>query len=234
MNAIFANTRGALAKTVKYRSSAQFPAERLQEIRLQDRVSFNAHLPDPSMVQPQGAFARDCLEHISALIQATPTTLWLLRSLRHDAIRIWLGLRAPEDTRIIQASFYANEQGIYCKNSHRIVVLAQRNGSPDEIWLIDETALLQAFEAQQGEPQSGTACFVNQILDWSHEIHSSAPSKQIKLDELRILSLIRSRSSRLFVSGCRGVACVLAEPNFLSLYDLEDFDTDVDLDDFGS
>lgn len=122
-NSIFANTRSALAKTVKYRASAQFPAERLQEV--QDRVTFNAHLPDPSTVQSRGAFA-PCLEHISALIQATPTTLWLLRSLHHDAMRIWLGLKAPRDTNIIQASFYANEQGIYCKNSHRIAVLAQK------------------------------------------------------------------------------------------------------------
>lgn len=229
MNAIFAGTRSALAKKVKYQSSAQFPAERLQEVQLQDRVSFRAHLPNPRILKPQDVFAHsDCLEDISALIQSTPTTLWLLKSLHHDSIRMWLGLKSPINTSIIQASFYANEQGNYCKNSHHIAVLARGPSSLDEIWLVDDASLLKEFGAEQNEPRSEAACFVKEMADWSHHVYSSAPTKDLQLDKIKILSLVHACSRRLFVSGCRGVACVLAEPNFLTLYDLEDFDSDIE------
>ena len=101
----------------------------------------------------------DSLEGVSALIQANSRTLWLLKSKHHDSIRFWVGLRTSNDTSIVQAQFYASEQGNFSKNAHRIAVLTRRREHVDEIWLIDGKSMLDQYGAQQSSFQS-KACLL--------------------------------------------------------------------------
>jgi len=239
MDAIFARTRGALAKAVTPRSSVQFPAEPLNDARLLNRCCFSAHLPDQQMNTPldatndivQAAHAYDCLQDVSALIQTNHNTLWLLQSQHHDAIRIWLGLKIPPDVCFVQAKFYADQQGFHSKNSHRVAMLVRRRDNNDEIWLIDDTKLLRAHGTQQAEPRPAAACVIHGSSHWSNNICESARSINLQPNDIRVIKLARVRSKDIFVSGCRGVACVLAEPSFLTIYDLEDIDSDNEGDD---
>ena len=168
----------------------------------------------------------DSLEGVSALIQANSRTLWLLKSKHHDSIRFWVGLRTSNDTSIVQAQFYASEQGNFSKNAHRIAVLARRREHVDEIWLIDGNSMLDQYGAQQSSFQSKALCMVKNVANWSYALHHSAPIRCLQSNDIRKFSLFRPRSCHFCVSGCRGVACVLADPSFLTLYDLEDQQSD--------
>jgi hypothetical protein len=239
MDAIFARTRGALAKAVIPGSSFQFPAEPLNDARLRNRCCFCAHLPDPQMYTPsdatgdivQGTRSCDCLQDVSALIQANHNTLWLLMSQHHDAIRTWLGLKIPPDVSLVQAKFYADQQGFRSKNSHRVAMLVRRRGSNDQVWLIDDTKLLRTHGTRQIEPRQAAACVIHNSSHWSNNICESVRLKSLQSDDIRVIKLARARSKSIFVSGCRGIACVLAEPSYLTIYDLEDIDSDNEGDD---
>jgi hypothetical protein len=123
-------------------------------------------------------------------------------------MRTCLGFQAPEETRIVQAKFYASQQGSYQNRVNRIAALLQRGGT-DEIWLLGDASFLkeQRFEVVQ--------------------------SLHLRSCNVKVIPLTRARSKRFSVSGCRGMACVLAEPSFLTLYDLEDVETDQEDDDDG-
>ena len=149
MDKVFEETRSRLATTVRAISSTEFPTEVLNDGRHQRRCSFTAHIPDICDKSMATAADHDSLEGVSALIQANSRTLWLLKSKHHDSIRFWLGLRTSNDTSIVQAQFYASEQGNFSKNAHRIAVLARRREHVDEIWLIDGNSMLDQYGAQQ-------------------------------------------------------------------------------------
>jgi len=226
MDKVFEETRSRLATTVRAISSTEFPTEVLNDGRHQRRCSFTAHIPDICDKSMATAADHDSLEGVSALIQANSRTLWLLKSKHHDSIRFWLGLRTSNDTSIVQAQFYASEQGNFSKNAHRIAVLARRREHVDEIWLIDGNSMLDQYGAQQSSFQSKALCMVKNVANWSYALHHSAPIRCLQSNDIRKFSLFRPRSCHFCVSGCRGVACVLADPSFLTLYDLEDQQSD--------
>jgi len=226
MDKVFEETRSRLATTVRAISSTEFPAEVLNDGRHQRRCSFTAHIPDICDKSMATAADHDSLEGVSALIQANSRTLWLLKSKHHDSIRFWVGLRTSNDTSIVQAQFYASEQGNFSKNAHRIAVLARRREHVDEIWLIDGNSMLDQYGAQQSSFQSKALCMVKNVANWSYALHHSAPIRCLQSNDIRKFSLFRPRSCHFCVSGCRGVACVLADPSFLTLYDLEDQQSD--------
>jgi len=226
MDKVFEETRSRLATTVRAISSTEFPAEVLNDGRHQRRCSFTAHIPDICDKSMATAADHDSLEGVSALIQANSRTLWLLKSKHHDSIRFWVGLRTSNDTSIVQAQFYASEQGNFSKNAHRIAVLTRRREHVDEIWLIDGKSMLDQYGAQQSSFQSKALCLVKNVANWSYALHHSAPIRCLQSNDIRKFSLFRPRSCHFCVSGCRGVACVLADPSFLTLYDLEDQQSD--------
>lgn len=226
MDRVFEETRSCLATTVRAISSAQFPAEVLNDGRHQRRCSFTAHIPDICDKSMASAADHDNLECVSALIQANSRTLWLLKSEHHDNIRLWLGLRTSNDISIVQAQFYASEQGNFSKNAHRIAVLTRRRENVDEIWLIDGKSMLDQYGAQQSRFQSKALCLEKNVANWSYAIHHSAPIRCLQSNDISKFSLFRPRSYQFCVSGCRGVACVFADPSFLTLYDLEDQQSD--------
>lgn len=233
MDTFFTTTRSALAKAVSPCSSLQFPAEPLDDAQLLNRCCFSAHLPGPYMGRyldvpndtVQATHSYDCLQNVSALVQANHNTLWLLKSQQNDASRTWHGLKPPQDMSIIQAKFYADEQGVRSKNDHRIVLLVRRGGH-DEVWLVDDAKLFKTCGIRQSEPRPNAACIVDNNSQWSNDVCESAPLLNLRPDDIKVIKLARGRSKCIFVSGCRGVACVLAEPSFLTIYDLEDVESE--------
>ena len=125
---IFLRIQYKLASAVKPGVSVQFPDEPLDEKCSKDRCSFTAHL-DTSRLHFQSSMC--------ALIRATSQALWLLKSDSHDTVRTWLGLKAPQDVTIAQATFYGDQQGYHSKNIRRIVVLVKQGGGALEM---DEVA----------------------------------------------------------------------------------------------
>lgn len=231
MDTIFSKTREVLSTSVVPNSSVHFPMERLDDPRFEDRCCFTAHLPGPqstcltrqNLLKPG---IHDCLRDVSVLIKATDSTLWLLKSYNHDTAHACLGFEAPDDASILQSKFYASQQGSSLKRSSRIAILARRHGGNDEIWLIDDAGMMQAYGLRSSEPRNKFAFYSQGAVAWSNCIYESAPLRHLKPCDFTIISLTRGRSKSLFVSGCRGIACVLAAPSFLTLYDLEDIDED--------
>jgi len=126
------------------------------------------------------------------------------------------------NTSIIQASFYAHEQGNHSNHPERVALLIRRRGNMDEIWLIDGELMIHHYGARQIELTSSPACLVDHVPTWCSDVHNSTPTRVLQTHDMKALVLVRANSSRLFISGCRGVACVQAAPSFLTFYDLED------------
>lgn len=229
LNKVFTKTRKSIMLTVKPICSVQFPAEPLNELHLKARCSFTAHIPN---FQRKDSTSRkrycDSLQNVSASIQASPERLWLLKSEQHNTIRFWVGLKVPRDTSVIQASFYAHEQGNRSKHLQRLALLARRRGNTDEIWLVDGENMLEHYGACQFEPASSPACLVDRVPNWSSDVYDSTPTRILQPHDMKIFGLVRACSSRLYVSGCRGVACVVAAPSFITFYDLEDQESEDD------
>lgn len=233
---IFIRTRVALALTVKAGASAQFPGGQSDDKNVKSRCCFSAHLAYPRSLEVNDAneataslpSAGNCSENVFAIVQATSQTLWLFKSENHDTSRIWLGLRAPPNTSIVQANFYGDQQGNQTNHERSVVVLARKQGSNDEIWFINGINMLNTFGAHQTESLSSAAFTDNHSSKWANNVYKSAKSTYIQPSDLKVIQIARTHSKFFYVSGCRGVACVLADPNFITFYDLEDADTDED------
>jgi hypothetical protein len=231
MDAIFSRTRQVLTATIAKHSSIQFPKEALDDAKLAGRCCFTAHIPNPRRTaQLSVQDAHDCLRDVSVLIKATDSILWLSRSNNHDTTHACLGLKAPDDALITQARFYASQQGSYSRNHNYITVLVKRNSGHDEIWLVGNAEIMEAHGARLTQTKRELAFAYEDIMDWSNNIYQDTPLRNIQSCDIKVIPLARARSRALFVSGCRGIACVLAEPSFLTIYDLEDVVTDDDDD----
>lgn len=220
--------RVAIASKIKAAQEVYLATEQLHDKAIQGRCCFGACLSSPqssnTLNRPAGP------EGLFALIQANVQTLWLLQYGHHrDSARTWLGLKVPQDTSIIQAKFYCDEQGNRSGHDHFIAILVSRLGDQDEIWLVDAYRMLREYKGRQiKEPRSShAACLPQTETCRSTNICESVQLIHMQSSSVKVLHLTRDRSKCFYVSGCRGVACVIANPNFLTFYDLEEID-DVD------
>ena len=230
MCALFEKTRNVLSTGISQSCSVQFPKEALGDMRLKDRCCFSAHHPSdlqcgnssPAILEHPNAGS--CLQHVFMLIKATASILWFLGSHHHDALRTCLGLRAPANSSIVQATFYSSQEGCNFKTLRSIAILVRKTSGHDEIWLVDDPAVMNMHGAKRVDPRDTVAFLHQGETGWSNKLYENLTLLELESCNMKVLGLTRARSKSFAVSGCRGVACVLAEPSFLTVYDLEDGD----------
>ncbi|KAJ1444992.1 hypothetical protein M885DRAFT_551276 [Pelagophyceae sp. CCMP2097] len=137
----------------------------------------------------------------------------------HDVLRVF-DVDVPIGLTVSRIDFYARPE------SERLALLLASQSAQDEVWLVDDAS------ASGG---AATSVDVSDEARESGEAHlqtlrlpSTAP---ISAGHCAVLELKRGSSQALHVSGQRGVALVMASPNYLTIYDVEDIDDDDDDDD---
>lgn len=167
--------------------------------------------------------------------------VWLLDLLPDAAIS---ARRFAIEPPIIRVDFYGAQAGYRNKHKEKLVLLVgpkadqQANTEPDHLWIFEDDSRFQNTPslslASPAHPDKDPFIIP---LALPQDVKSLAlplltPNSPDTGDHPLInLAMRHNVSLGLFVSGCRGVAAIIGRPNYLTLYDLEDYDEDEDDDD---
>lgn len=144
-----------------------------------------------------------------------------------------LSLDAPAGFSFQQAALYGSRPHIPSSNPESIVLLVRENvqpfeiRTPAELWKLPLTSLLTHLNPVDKEG-GARAC----LLD-GQGARSLLPWEMVSNVRTRQVAAVAPRKLALAVTGCRGIACVTSESNFLLLADLEE-DEDEDEEEEGN
>lgn len=168
-------------------------------------------------------------KRVLCCVAKTPDVIWILEILGARQITARsLRLDAP----LLRVGFYGAQAGFRSKHDEKLVLLV--GPSPDEpndhVWLLDDDKYLEdrhTVTLRSPDDMDADDDYPRGL----HDVISDDEPALTAQSGHEVAALKRPKSKHLFVSGCRGVACVLAEPNVLTIYDLEDLEDDDDDED---